>query len=59
MASTTPQSGQDPWSNEQKEKFQGKGVSEYYDPCQEAANKSIKCLHRNGGDKSMCGDYFQ
>lgn len=36
-----------------------KSRSEYYDPCQEAASKSIKCLHRNGGDKTMCGDYFQ
>jgi len=34
-------------------------ITEYYDPCQEAANKSIKCLHRNRGDKSMCADYFQ
>lgn len=33
--------------------------SEYFDPCQEAAQLSIKCLHRNAGDKSFCGDYFQ
>ncbi len=36
-----------------------KRSSEYFDPCQEFANKSIKCLHRNGGDKEMCIDYFQ
>jgi cytochrome c oxidase assembly protein subunit 23 len=36
-----------------------KAATEYFDPCQEAANKSIKCLHRNGGDKTMCADYFQ
>jgi hypothetical protein len=36
-----------------------KRSSEYFDPCQEFANKSIKCLHRNGGDKEMCTDYFQ
>ncbi|KAF4976741.1 hypothetical protein FZEAL_6637 [Fusarium zealandicum] len=36
-----------------------KSKSEFYDPCQEAAKKSYKCLFRNGGDKSMCGEYFQ
>lgn len=29
------------------------------DPCQEAAGKSLRCLHRNGGNKEMCSDYFQ
>ena len=33
--------------------------SEYFDPCQEAALRSVKCLHRNGGDRSLCTDYFQ
>ena len=33
--------------------------SEYFDPCQEAASRSIKCIHRNAGDKSLCTDYFQ
>jgi hypothetical protein len=36
-----------------------KRASEYYDPCQEAANKSIKCMYRNNGDREMCQDYFQ
>ncbi|KAI5463564.1 hypothetical protein BGZ63DRAFT_195380 [Mariannaea sp. PMI_226] len=36
-----------------------KSSSEYYDPCQEAAQRSYRCLFRNGGDKSMCGEYFQ
>lgn len=36
-----------------------KSRSEFLDPCQEAATKSIRCLHRNGGDRSMCQDYFQ
>lgn len=36
-----------------------KRTSEYYDPCQEAANKSIKCMNRNNGDRDMCQDYFQ
>ena len=36
-----------------------KRYSEHYDPCQEAANKSIKCIHRNPGQKDLCNDYFQ
>lgn len=36
-----------------------KSKSEFYDPCQEAAQRSYKCLYRNNGDKSMCGEYFQ
>lgn len=33
--------------------------SEYFDPCQEAASRSMRCLHRNGGDRELCTDYFQ
>jgi hypothetical protein len=36
-----------------------KRSSEFFDPCQDFANQSIKCLRRNGGDKEMCTDYFQ
>jgi hypothetical protein len=36
-----------------------KRSSEYYDPCQDFANKSIKCMHRNNGDRDMCQDYFK
>lgn len=36
-----------------------KSKSEFYDPCQEAAQRSYRCLFRNGGDKNMCGEYFQ
>lgn len=39
--------------------LRSKSKSEFYDPCQEAAQRSYKCLYRNGGDKSMCGEYFQ
>ena len=39
--------------------YQSKQNSEYFDPCQESASRSIKCLHRNGGDKDLCADYFQ
>ncbi|KAM4054303.1 prenyltransferase and squalene oxidase repeat domain-containing protein [Hirsutella rhossiliensis] len=60
MASTPPQeSAPDPWDDKTREKFEGKSKSEYYDPCQEAAQRSYRCLYRNGGDKSMCGDFFQ
>ena len=33
--------------------------SEYFDPCQEAADRSLRCLRRNGGDRAMCQDYFE
>jgi hypothetical protein len=33
--------------------------SEYFDPCQETAERSIRCLNRNRGDRDMCKDYFQ
>lgn len=36
-----------------------KRPGEFLDPCQEAASRSLKCLHRNGGDRDMCTDYFQ
>ncbi|GAP92058.1 putative cytochrome c oxidase-assembly factor cox-23 [Rosellinia necatrix] len=49
----------DPWNKETKRKFQNKSKSEYFDPCQEAASKSIQCLNRNSGDRTMCGDYFE
>uniref|UniRef100_A0A8H7N327 CHCH domain-containing protein n=1 Tax=Bionectria ochroleuca TaxID=29856 RepID=A0A8H7N327_BIOOC len=42
-----------------KQTRRNKSTSEFYDPCQAAAQQSYKCLFRNGGDKSMCGEYFQ
>lgn len=36
-----------------------KRYSEYFDPCQEAATRSVKCIHRNGGDREFCADYFE
>ncbi|KAH7132108.1 cytochrome c oxidase-assembly factor COX23, mitochondrial [Dendryphion nanum] len=54
------------WSSQAATKFEklalllnSKAYSEYFDPCQEAANKSIRCLNRNGGDRQMCTDFFQ
>ncbi|TKA26307.1 hypothetical protein B0A50_05086 [Salinomyces thailandicus] len=40
-------------------RFQNKRHSEYFDPCQETADKSLRCLRRNGGDRQMCSDFFQ
>ncbi|KAG5926480.1 Mitochondrial copper homeostasis protein [Claviceps africana] len=59
--SSSPQQepAKDPWSDKAKQKFETKSKSEYYDPCQEAAQRSYKCLYRNGGNKEMCGEYFQ
>ncbi|KAL6872978.1 hypothetical protein J3F83DRAFT_595109 [Trichoderma novae-zelandiae] len=59
MASSPQGSKDGPWTEETKQKFESKSKSEFYDPCQEAAQRSYKCLYRNNGDKSMCGDYFQ
>ncbi|SPQ24898.1 ae0ae3a8-f8dc-4f23-91f5-8e6eedf6e509 [Thermothielavioides terrestris] len=49
----------EPWNRETKQKFESKDRSEFFDPCQEAAARSIRCLNRNGGDRTMCTDYFQ
>ncbi|KAJ1327740.1 cytochrome c oxidase assembly protein subunit 23 [Microdochium nivale] len=48
-----------PWDKEKKRKFQNKSRSEYFDPCQDFAARSIACLNRNGGDRKMCNDYFE
>ncbi|KAK0712888.1 hypothetical protein B0T26DRAFT_602656, partial [Lasiosphaeria miniovina] len=50
---------EEPWTDEVKTKFETKSRSAFLDPCQEAAEKSIRCIHRNGGDRTMCSDYFQ
>ncbi|GAB0144773.1 Mitochondrial copper homeostasis protein [Epichloe bromicola] len=60
MSSSSQQEpGKDPWDSEAKEKFETKSKSKFYDPCQEAAQRSYRCLYRNRGDKAMCGEYFQ
>lgn len=61
MASQVGQSAQDApnsWDKAQR-KFSNKGASEYYDPCQDFADRSLKCLKRNAFDRDMCHDYFQ
>ncbi|RDW77106.1 hypothetical protein BP6252_05159 [Coleophoma cylindrospora] len=57
--STTSTTEKSPWDAATSQKFESKLPGEYFDPCQEAANRSLKCLHRNAGDKEMCSDYFQ
>lgn len=51
--------GADPWTKETKARFENKSKSEFFDPCQEAAERSLRCLRRNDYDKAFCGDYFQ
>ncbi|KAK3940884.1 hypothetical protein QBC46DRAFT_112607 [Diplogelasinospora grovesii] len=58
-ASDSKDNSADPWNEKTKTKFETKSRSEFLDPCQEAASRSIRCLHRNGGDRSLCQDYFQ
>ncbi|PFH56891.1 hypothetical protein XA68_15818 [Ophiocordyceps unilateralis] len=58
-SSASPDKAPKPWNEETKQRLKGKTKSEFYDPCQEAAQRSYKCLYRNGGDKTMCGEYFQ
>lgn len=48
-----------PTSAYHKSKFAAKGPSRYYDPCQESANMSIKCLESNNFDRDMCHEYFK
>ncbi|KAM7218840.1 hypothetical protein V8F06_005720 [Rhypophila decipiens] len=47
------------WNKEIKTAFELKPRSEFLDPCQEAAQRSIRCLNRNDGDRTFCQDYFQ
>ncbi|OJD18720.1 cytochrome c oxidase-assembly factor COX23, mitochondrial [Emergomyces pasteurianus Ep9510] len=42
-----------------KSAFTHKPASGFYDPCQDFADRSIKCMRRNGNDRTMCSDYFQ
>ncbi|KAK5951570.1 Mitochondrial copper homeostasis protein [Knufia fluminis] len=53
------QSGKETIWDKNKDEFKKKSVSKYYDPCQDAANKSIRCMNRNNGDREMCQDFFQ
>ncbi|KAJ5608160.1 hypothetical protein N7537_004779 [Penicillium hordei] len=46
------------WEKAEK-KFTHKHASEYYDPCQDFADRSLKCMKRNAFEREMCHDYFQ
>ncbi|CAI7616987.1 unnamed protein product [Penicillium viridicatum] len=46
------------WKKAEK-KFTHKHASEYYDPCQDFADRSLKCMKRNAFEREMCHDYFQ
>ncbi|PLB54464.1 cytochrome c oxidase-assembly factor cox23 [Aspergillus steynii IBT 23096] len=46
------------WGNVER-KFSNKTASEYFDPCQDFADRSLKCMKRNAYDREMCHDYFQ
>ncbi|GAB7342188.1 hypothetical protein MBLNU457_g0441t1 [Dothideomycetes sp. NU457] len=52
-----PQAAAQPWEKGHAQ-YISKDNSKYVDPCQEAANRSLKCLRRNGGSRDMCMDYF-
>lgn len=56
-AQSEPQAGAQPWEKGHAQ-YISKDNSKYVDPCQEAANRSLKCLRRNGGSRDMCMDYF-
>ncbi|KAE8351474.1 cysteine alpha-hairpin motif superfamily [Aspergillus coremiiformis] len=64
MSSTSPnqqsseQDHPNSWSNTER-RFANKSASEYYDPCQDFADRSMKCMKRNNFDREMCYDYFQ
>ncbi|RPA83375.1 cytochrome c oxidase-assembly factor cox-23, mitochondrial [Ascobolus immersus RN42] len=49
----------DPAGDEARMRYRSKAVSEYYDPCGEAAKRSIRCLHRNQNEKDLCSAYFE
>ncbi|KAJ8607625.1 hypothetical protein MRB53_040144 [Persea americana] len=57
MSEPKEQEAETTWSRSRSQ-FKGKQNSEYFDPCQEAADKSLRCLRRNGGDRTLCQDCF-
>ncbi|KAJ5635210.1 uncharacterized protein N7484_008523 [Penicillium longicatenatum] len=53
-----PETHDKAWEKAERQ-FSNKTASQFYDPCQDFADRSLKCLKRNGYDREMCGDYFQ
>ncbi|CZT18164.1 related to COX23 Protein that functions in mitochondrial copper homeostasis and is essential for functional cytochrome oxidase expression [Ramularia collo-cygni] len=58
MSEEKPETEEKTTWNKSSARFNNKQYSEYFDPCQDAANRSLKCMRRNGGDRAMCHDYF-
>jgi len=48
-----------PTSEENKRKFASKEPSKYFDPCNQSAQMSIRCLENNDYNKDMCHEYFK
>lgn len=48
----------DPESTLNRYRFYAKGASQFFDPCQESAKMSFKCLELNDYDRALCHDYF-
>lgn len=48
----------DPESTWNRFRFQAKGDSQYFDPCEESSKLSMKCLELNNYDRQLCKEYF-
>lgn len=49
----------DPASKKNLRRFATKGYSEYFDPCQEAADMSRRCIERNTNNREVCKPFFE
>ncbi|SCU80368.1 LAMI_0B02014g1_1 [Lachancea mirantina] len=47
-----------PESTLNKYRFSAKDASRFFDPCQESANMSTRCLETNDYDRDKCREYF-
>ncbi|KAJ5194008.1 hypothetical protein N7491_001342 [Penicillium cf. griseofulvum] len=59
MAAESTQDDHDKAWEKAEKKFTHKHASEYYDPCQDFADRSLKCMKRNAFERELCHDYFQ
>ncbi|KXG52588.1 uncharacterized protein PGRI_088720 [Penicillium griseofulvum] len=59
MAAESTQGDHDKAWEKAEKKFTHKHASEYYDPCQDFADRSLKCMKRNAFERELCHDYFQ
>ncbi|EJU03526.1 cytochrome c oxidase-assembly factor COX23 mitochondrial [Dacryopinax primogenitus] len=42
-----------------KQVFEGRVVTKFVDPCEQAAKESMACLNRHSYDRDQCLDFFQ